>query len=263
MEAIILAAGYGTRLRPLTDHVPKALVEVDGVPVLERVARRLVDAGAHRLVINTHHLGEQIEAFVRARDGFGVDVRFSRETGEAPLETGGGVQQAARLMELREPFLVHNVDVVSDLDIRDLHDTHHPAALATLAVGPPETRSPLLLDDRGVVGVRYPSGGESLAREPVGGIRAAAFCGVSVVSHTLPSLMRETGAFSVIPVYLRLIAAGALVAAWDIGASYWSDIGTHERLKETSRVLAEARAAAGEGRRARSAPAEDRQGQGE
>ena len=100
MEAIILAAGLGTRLRPLTDRIPKALVPVDGVPVLERAARRLVAAGAHRLVINTHHFGERIEAYVAEHDGFGVDVRFSRETGDAPLETGGGIQQAARLMDL-------------------------------------------------------------------------------------------------------------------------------------------------------------------
>lgn len=243
MEAIILAAGYGTRLRPLTDRIPKALVEVDGVPILERVAVRLVDAGAHRLVINTHHLGEQIEAFVRARDGFGVDVRFSRETGEAPLETGGGVQQAARLLELREPFLVHNADVITDLVIADLYEEHDPAALATLAVGPQETRSPLLLDDRGVIGVRYPSGVEKLARDPAGEVRDAAFCGVSVVSPALPSLMTETGAFSVIPVYLRLIAAGSRVAAWDIGDALWSDIGTPERLEATSRLLAERRRA--------------------
>lgn len=244
MEAIILAAGLGTRLRPLTDHIPKALVEVDGVPMLERVALRLVDAGAHRLVINTHHLGEQIEEFVGGRDGFGVEVRFSRETGDAPLDTGGGIQQAARLMELREPFLVHNSDVVTDLSLPELLEAHDPEALATLAVNRAETRSPLLLDDAGVVGVRYPSGSEQLARPVRGTLREGAFSGVSVVSPALPGLMTESGAFSVIAVYLRLIAAGRRVDAWHIGDVLWADIGTPERLEEASRLMAARRNAA-------------------
>lgn len=243
MEAIILAAGLGTRLRPLTNRIPKALVEVDGVPMLERVARRLVDAGAHRLVINTHHLGEQIEDFVRARDDFGVDVRFSRETGDAPLDTGGGIQQASRLMELHEPFLVHNSDVVTDLSLTELLHAHDPDAVATLAVNRAETRSPLLLDDAGVVGVRYPSGSEQLARPVRGAVTEGAFSGVSVVSPVLPSLMTESGAFSVITVYLRLIAAGRRVQAWDIGDALWADIGTPERLETASRLMATRREA--------------------
>lgn len=243
MEAIILAAGLGTRLRPLTDRIPKALVPVDGVPVLERVARALVDAGAHRLVINTHHLAEQVEEFVAARDGFGVDVRISRETGEGPLETGGGVQQAARFLEFDAPVLVHNADVVTDLPLRELYDAHDPYALATLAVAGRATRSPLLVDDEGVLGVRYPSGTERHARPAAGPVREAAFCGVSVLSPELPGLMTEEGVFSIIPVYLRLIGEGRVVDAWDIGDAAWSDIGTPERLEEASRLMAARRTA--------------------
>ena len=239
MEAIILAAGLGTRLRPLTDRIPKALIEVDGVPMLARVARHLLAAGARRLVVNTHHLGEQIEEYVRANDGFGADVLFSRETGDAPLETGGGIKKAARLLDLDTPFLVHNADVVTDLDVRALYQAHDPADLATLAVTTAETRSPLLVDEKGVLGVRYPSGTEKRAREPVGQVRERAFCGVSVISPELPGLMTETGAFSVIPVYLRLIAEGQGVAAREIGAAYWLDVGTPERLEEASRLVAE------------------------
>ena len=255
MEAIILAAGPGTRLRPLTDRIPKALVEVDGVPMLERVARRLVNAGVHRLIINTHHLGQQIEDFVRARDGFGVEVQFSRETGAAPLDTGGGIQQAARLMELRAPFFVHNSDVVTDLSLPDLLAAHDDESVATLAVNRAETRSPLLIDDGGVVGVRFPSGSEQLARPVEGTLKAGAFSGVSVVSAALPGLMTERGAFSVISVYLRLIGAGRRVEAYDIGDALWEDIGTPERLETATRLMAERReTAAG----AASAPADDR-----
>ncbi|HSH46394.1 MAG TPA: sugar phosphate nucleotidyltransferase, partial [Longimicrobiales bacterium] len=105
---MILAAGLGTRLRPLTDRIPKALVPVAGVPMIERVARRLVQAGATRLVINTHHHARQIEDFVRERNDFDVEVRFSREEGDAPLETGGGILNAAPFLTMDAPFVVHN-----------------------------------------------------------------------------------------------------------------------------------------------------------
>lgn len=238
MEAIVLAAGLGTRLRPLTDQLPKALVPVAGVPMLERVLRRLAAAGATRVVINTHHHADMIETFVRERDGFGVDIHFSRETGDAPLETGGGVQQAVRFLSLEKPFLVHNVDVVTDLPLRHLFEAHRPPDLATLAVTDAETRSPLLVDDQGVFGVRFPSGTERRAREPVGTVLERAFCGVSVLSQAFPSLVTETGAFSIIPVYLRLITAGHRVATWEARDAFWTDIGTHESLRQANDLLA-------------------------
>lgn len=236
---MILAAGLGTRLRPLTERLPKALVPVAGVPMLERVARRLVTAGATRLVINTHHHATMIEEFVRQRAGFGVDVRISREEGEAPLETGGGVQQAATFLSLASPFLVHNADVITDLPLRQLFDAHRQQDLATLAVVDAETRSPLLVDDDGVCGVRFPSGEDRMGRPPTGRVRPRAFCGVSVVSPALPSLMTETGAFSIIPVYLRLMADGHRVAAWEARDALWTDIGTHESLARANQLLGE------------------------
>src|SRR5262245_31371443 len=119
MDAMILAAGLGTRLAPLTDATPKALVEVGGVPMLERVARRLVEAGAPRLVVNVCPFADRIEAFVRARHGFGVECAISRES-PAPLETGGGLLAAAPLLQDDGPVVLHNVDVLTDLSIRDL-----------------------------------------------------------------------------------------------------------------------------------------------
>lgn len=237
MESLILAAGLGTRLRPLTDHTPKPLIEVAGITMLERVARRLVEAGSERIVINVHHHADAIERFVRDRGGFGVEVRFSREEGDAPLETGGGVQQAADHLSLDAPFLVHNSDVLTDLDLGELYRSHDPTALATLVVADRETRSPLLVDHGGMVGVRYPSGQVRTAREPAGEIRELAFCGISVLSPEVPALMTETGAFSIIPVYLRLIRDGRRVAVHDLGDRRWIDIGTHERLAEAERLL--------------------------
>src|SRR5690606_3788145 len=109
-------AGLGTRLAPLTDRMPKALVPVGGVPMLERVARGLVAAGADRLVINTHRFPEQIEAFVASRDGFGVEVVFSPEP-EQPLETGGGLGKASSLFRRDAPAFLHNCDVLTALPL--------------------------------------------------------------------------------------------------------------------------------------------------
>lgn len=235
MEALILAAGLGTRLRPLTNRIPKALVPVADIPMLERVARRLVDAGATRLVINIHHHASLIEEFVAEKKGFGVEVNFSRETGDAPLETGGGILQASEFLSLQEPFVVHNVDVITDLDIRALYEAHQPDAVATLATVDAETRSPLLVDDHGMCGVRFPSGTRRMARDPVGAVREHAFSGISVISPTLPGLMTERGAFSVMDVYLRLIAEDHRVAAWKSTDTFWIDIGTHDRLETAAR----------------------------
>src|SRR5436190_18863381 len=113
---MILAAGLGTRLSPLTDRVPKCLVEVGGVPMLERVARRLVAAGADRLIVNVCPFADEIEAFVRARKGFGVDVRIARES-PTPLETGGGLRAAREYFRGDAPIFLHNVDVVTDFSL--------------------------------------------------------------------------------------------------------------------------------------------------
>lgn len=241
MEAMILAAGLGTRLRPLTDRVPKALVEVAGRPVLEHVAQRLVDAGATRLVVNVHHHADQVEAFVRKRDGFGVDVAISREEGEEPLETGGGLLHARELFRSREPFIVHNVDVISDLDLGALyaaHQAHRP--LATLAVRATPTSRPLHFDARGLYGWADRRPGreaERTVREPDGETREAAFAGVHVIDPRVFDLLTETGRFSIVPAYLRLAAEGHAIEPWDLGDATWLEIGTPERLEEARRVL--------------------------
>jgi len=139
MDGFILAAGRGTRLRPLTDRVPKALVEVGGRPLLAHVATRLVAAGVDRLVVNLHHLGEQIEAYLATHE-FGVPVFLSWE-GERPLETGGALRHAAGLLRRDAPFLLHNVDVLTDLPLRELWEAQRREdALATVAVMERPTR---------------------------------------------------------------------------------------------------------------------------
>ncbi len=239
MDAMILAAGLGTRLRPLTEERPKALVEVGGTAMLERVARRLVAAGADRLIINTHPFADRVRAFVEQKDGFGGEVRFSHEAGR-PLETGGGLKRAAPLFRKEAPFFLHNVDVWTDLDLKALYAAHtEGGALITLAVRPAETHRYLLFDAEGrLCGYGRRADGEPVrVRAPQGAqgtIRRLDFCGVHVIDPRLFALMTETGAFSIITTYLRLAREGHRITCFPTDDAC-ADIGTPERLAAARR----------------------------
>lgn len=240
MVAMILAAGLGTRLRPLTHAIPKALVPVADVPMLERIARRCVEAGASRLVVNVSHLGEHVEDYICEKRGFGVDVQISDEP-DGPLETGGGIKKAAPMLPADEPVLVHNADILTNVDLRALYDAHvadERRPLATLAVTPASSDRTLIFDDGGLVG--YTLGGEEkLMRERQGEPRRYDFCGVHVLAPEMVALLREEPGekFSVMDTYLRQAKRGAMIAAYAAGHTC-HDIGTHERLEEAERVLA-------------------------
>lgn len=236
---MIFAAGLGTRLRPLTHHIPKALVPVAGVPVLERAARRLVAAGADRLVINVHWFADRIERFVEEREGFGVDVRISRED-EVPLETGGGLLRAAERGCFRgdAPFFLHNADVVTDLSLEDLYEEHlRSGALVTLAVMRRHSSRDLLFDDDGLCGHTDREGQTRFARPARGEATALGFAGVHVASPELLARIEERGVFSIIWPYLRLASEGARILPFRVDGSLWLDIGTAERLEEATKAL--------------------------
>src|ERR1700747_2869101 len=151
MKAMILAAGLGTRLKPLTDTRPKALVELSGRTLLEITLTRLRIFGVTEFIINVHHFADQVIAYLKSQKNFGLRIEISRE--EILLDTGGGVKKAARffledLKDLDEPFLLHNVDVISAIDLRAMlqfHTEHH--ALATLAVQSRESSRQLLFNN--------------------------------------------------------------------------------------------------------------------
>jgi len=230
---MLLAAGLGTRLRPLTDHTPKALVEVGGSPILETVARRLIDAGADRLIINIHHHADQIRDHVATRGGWGVEVVFSPEP-DAPLETGGGLLHAEHLFRGEAPFFLHNADILTDLDLRAMYAAHTGAGgpLATLAVMDRPSSRRLLFDDLGLLGrVDDGRGIELRVREPAGEERALAFCGVHVIDPRVFPLFIEQGAFSILDPYLRLAGAGERILPHRIDGAAWFDIGKPEQLE--------------------------------
>ncbi|HEX6908979.1 MAG TPA: sugar phosphate nucleotidyltransferase [Longimicrobium sp.] len=236
---MILAAGLGTRLRPLTDHTPKALLDVGGVPILERVARRLIQAGADRLIINTAHLAEQIEAYVGARDGFGVETVFSRED-PGPLETGGALLAARAHFRGDAPFFLHNADILSGIPLGKMYAAHLAAGdpLATVAVLDRPTSRRLLFDDAGLLGRTDEGKGLDLrVRPPAGEVRAVPFAGIHVISPRIFTLLTETGAFSILDPYLRLAGAGERILPFRVDGHAWIDIGRPEQLEQARRTF--------------------------
>lgn len=242
MEAMILAAGRGTRLRPLTDQTPKALIAVGGRPLLAKAMDRLVKAGAKRIVVNTHHHADQIRAFLTDHTPPGVEVVLSPEP-DGPYDTGGGLLAAAPLFRRDGVFLLHNVDVLSRIPLGQLLATHRAERahhgdrlVATLAVQARSAARQLLFDEAGLVGREIRQGDGSVvaehAREPVGTIRRFAFAGIHAIEPAMLDLPTRTGTFSIIAWYLDLVSRGHLVLPFDASAYEWTDVGTAERLAE-------------------------------
>lgn len=230
---MVLAAGLGTRLRPLTDNLPKALVEVGGRTMLEIALRRLQAFGMHDVVVNTHHHAEMVETFLREHANFGMHIEISRE--DALLDTGGGLKRAKRFFQDApdEPFLLHNVDVISSIDLAEMVRRHEQSgALATLAVMERKSSRLLLFDAaEELCGRQAGREGTLELVRPVGETRARAFCGIHVISPRIFALLDEEGAFPIVPAYLRLAAQGEQIAAFDAGPAYWRDLGKPSSLR--------------------------------
>lgn len=237
MHGLIFAAGLGTRLRPLTNDRPKALIEVQGVPMLDRVAAALVEAGCDRLVVNVHHFATRVVDHLATRD-YGVPVEVSRED-DGPYETGGGLWHARALLRGADRILVHNVDVWTDLPLARVvaaHAATHP--LATVAVADRETSRYLRFDDDGLLGRADRSRDwHADAREARGHVYERAFNGIHVVDAALLDEISERGRFSILDPYLRLVAEGASIQPYFMDDWQWFDIGSHARLDALREAL--------------------------
>lgn len=234
MKAMVLAAGLGTRLRPLTDDRPKALVMVAGRTLLEITLARLRAFGVDEVIVNAHHFAGMISDYLKANDSFGMRVEISREL--ELLDTGGGLKRAAHFfLDSDQPFFVHNVDVISDVDLgRMMRFQREQNALATLAVQQRASSRQLLFDGEGRLCGRRASGADEIAR-PADGLHALAFCGIHVISPRIFAEMSEDGTFSIIDAYVRLAAAGETIAAFRADGCYWRDLGKPESLLEAAR----------------------------
>jgi len=256
MRAMVLAAGLGTRLRPLTNDRPKALVEVGGRTILELTLERLKRFGVREAIVNTHHHAEMIEDYLRAKDNFGIRIEVSRE--DTLLDTGGGLKKAAWFFlgaaedgahanraqeDSDEPFLVHNVDVLSTIDLGSLVRAHRESgALATLAVQARTTSRYLLFDGGGLlVGRRKGKDGEPewvYTDSSEADVAALAFCGIHVISPRIFAKMEEEGAFSIINAYLELARRGERVMAFRADGAQWRDLGRPESVEKAAQEMA-------------------------
>ena len=245
MKAMIFAAGLGTRLKPLTDTMPKALVPVGGRPLLEILMRRLVEAGFTDIVINVHHFAGQIMRFVEEHDGFGARVRFSDESG-CLLETGGGIKKAVPLLleggGEDSPFLVHNVDILNNVALADFYRQGCGRA-ALLLVSERETQRYLLFDaDKRLVGWTNVKTGEVKSPYPgldVAACRKYAFAGVHTFSPRLfPYFDLWPDRFSVIDFYLSVCDKEAVYGYPDPRLRML-DVGKPEALREAGAFFAQ------------------------
>jgi NDP-sugar pyrophosphorylase family protein len=240
---MILAAGLGTRLRPLTDDRPKALVEIDGRTMLEIALSRLRSFGVREVIVNVHHFADMIVEYLKAHDNFGMRIEVSRE--DVLLDTGGGLKKAASFFvenssRAEEPFILHNVDVISTIDLGWMVEFHFKSqALATLAVQERKTSRYLLFDEKlQLCGRRVGNSNSELVRssptQSVQQEQALAFCGIHIISPRLLAMMSEEGAFPIISSYLRLAVQGEIIQAFRADKYYWRDLGTPENVAQAA-----------------------------
>ncbi len=239
MKAMIFAAGLGTRLRPITNTVPKALVPVGGVTMLERVILKMRDAGMEECVVNACHFADKVVSFLKSKD-FGIPVKVSLESGSEPLETGGGIRHAEELLG-RGRFLVHNVDILSDLDIRSFLSADRQDSLATLLLVDKEADRYLLFDDdMRLVGWTNVVTGEVKSPYPdfdPSRYHRYSFCGIHIISDEVFDLMADWPEhFSIIDFYLKSAAIRPIfgVVATDLNLI---DIGSPAKLAEAEEKI--------------------------
>jgi NDP-sugar pyrophosphorylase family protein len=235
---MVLAAGLGTRLRPLTNDRPKALVEVGGRTLLEITLRRLASFGIREVIVNVHHFADMVVEYLKHNGNFGMQVEISRE--DVLLDTGGGLKKAAWFfLESRDnqPFLLHNVDVISTIDLQRVLRTHQRSgALATLAVQDRETSRYLLFDqDNQLCGRRVGRDGAVEMVRPAHTLQALAFSGIHVISPRLLEMMTEDGVFSIITTYLRLAGEGKVISSLRTDEYYWRDLGKPVNIEQVER----------------------------
>ena len=258
MKGMVFASGLGTRLRPLTNDIPKALVPVGGVPMLERVIRKMAAAGLGPIVVNAHYFAERVVEFVRSRD-FGVEVSVSVEDGDSPLETGGGVRRAAPLLAGGR-FLAHNSDILCDVDLRAFIACDDPSALACLHLTDrPADRMLLFVEDPMIA---TPAVSPSPPEWPVGPLRMVgwtntltgevrspfpdldpaaciqlSYCGIQIASDRIFPLMEDwPDRFGIMEFYIdscrEHLIRGIVAPPMNL-----IDIGTPESLAKAERIF--------------------------
>lgn len=234
-RAMILAAGEGTRLQPLTNHLPKALLLFRGKTMLEHVLIHLKKHGIREVIINIHHHADKIVEFVHQNSRFGIDIEFSDERAML-MDTGGGILKAEWYFKDHGPFLVHNIDIFSDINLEELYLAHSKRRpLATLAVTSRETSRNLLVDsDNYLCGWKNNSTGETIVVKEKPPLHGVAFSGIHIIEPELSQLLTSKEPFSITDGYLKL-AANHQIFAYDHSDGVWIDMAHKDNFPELRR----------------------------
>ena len=239
MKAMVFAAGLGTRLRPLTNDKPKALVELGGMPLLEIAIRRLKHFGCKEIIVNVHHFAGLIIDFLEEKKHFGIQIEISDER-DLLLDTGGGLKKAAWFFDDGNPFLVCNADILTNLDLKSFYENHlKQDALATLAIRNRDTSRYLLFDENTfeLNGWKNIKTGEvKWCRVQREGIVNRAFSGIHVIDPKLFSLMPDESVFSIIDVYLSSAREHRIVG-FPHDDTIWLDVGKPEALEKGKGII--------------------------
>lgn len=232
-QALVFAAGLGTRLAPLTKELPKALAPIHGIPALEWILRKLEQQQVQQIVINTHAHAEKIHRFIETRTPSSLNLQISHEL--ILLDTGGGLRRSRSFWSTNMPILLHNADVFSNADLIPAWQVHSGTnPLATLLVQERPTNNHLLVDEAGLLcGVHYVKQQDHrILRDPVGSLREVGFCGIHLVAPRIFEVLPEQEVFRIIPVYLEQVTRGEEIRIMDISSAYWRDIGTLSSLQQ-------------------------------
>ena len=230
IQAMVFAAGLGTRLYPLTKDRPKALVEIGGKTLLETVIQKIIDAGIHEIVVNIHHFSQLVKDFL-AQHSFDAEIKISDET-DFLLDTAGGLKFAEPLLQNADHILLHNVDILSDINLNKLIDSHiHSEALATLAVRDRKTSRYLLFDHETMRlhGWENVKTGERKEPLPCSDCIPLAFSGIHVVRREILQYIPPQQKLSLTPQYLDL-AANHLIKGYLHQEGHWMDVGKYDDL---------------------------------
>jgi len=238
MRAFLLSAGLGTRLKPLTDTIPKALVQINGVTLLEHIIKRLISFGFDSIIINVHHFGDQVINFLKEKNNFGVEIKISDERNQL-LDTGGGLKKVSSFFNDNKPFLIHNVDILSDLNLSELYHYHLKSnSIATLAVQNRKSSRYFLFDeDKNLCGWKNEKTLETkIARQQIGSLTQFAFSGIQIINPKIFQFMPEKNIFSLVDLYLS-IASKEQISYFDHTGSLFIDLGKKENLLEAEKII--------------------------
>lgn len=238
MKAMIFAAGKGTRLKPLTDHTPKALVKINDVPMIEIVIKKLIAIGVSEMIVNVHYLADQIIEFLKSKNNFDIRIEISDETSEL-LDTGGGLKKASWFFNDDEPFILHNADVISNIDLLDMlnfHKEHN--AVVTLAVSERKSSRYFIFNEKmNLCGWENTKTSVKIISKDTYHPKSLAFSGIHMISPSFFNSLNNEGCFSIIQSYIEN-SKRSIIKAYKPKNTYWFDLGNIDKLKEAEQFLA-------------------------